>query len=298
VELRDLRSFVAVAEEGGLSAAARRLNVSQSALSQTVQSLERELGVILLVRSSTGTRLTDAGNVLLAEARALLRRHDDAVAAVTGSTSGRAGPLRIGVPLELPADLLPAALVRVRASLPQVRADLHHLSTAAQIAALRDDRLDVGLVRERPPGAEFDSILVLTERLGVLLQTELTEELADGDGLRLEALEGVSWIGFPRAGSPAWYDHVTAVLREHGVIVDEPAEGTQSLIAEVKLAAVETGRVFTLAPPNWTQPLPDGVSWCALAGAPLVRRTWAVWAAGSRRRDVGVFVAALESQEL
>jgi DNA-binding transcriptional LysR family regulator len=69
VELRELRSFVAVAEEGGLSAAARRLHVSQSALSQTIQSIERQLGVQLLIRTSTGTRLTEAGSVLLTEAR-------------------------------------------------------------------------------------------------------------------------------------------------------------------------------------------------------------------------------------
>jgi peroxiredoxin len=65
VELRELRSFIAVAEQGGLTAAARELHLSQSALSQTMQSLERHLGVQLLIRTSTGTRLTDAGQVLL-----------------------------------------------------------------------------------------------------------------------------------------------------------------------------------------------------------------------------------------
>jgi DNA-binding transcriptional LysR family regulator len=61
MELRELRVFVAVAEEGGMSAAARRLHVSQSALSQTVTALERQLGVKLLVRSSSGVRTTEAG---------------------------------------------------------------------------------------------------------------------------------------------------------------------------------------------------------------------------------------------
>lgn len=70
MELRELRVFVAVAEEGGMSAAARRLHVSQSALSQTVTALERQLGVKLLVRSSSGVRTTEAGAMLLNEARA------------------------------------------------------------------------------------------------------------------------------------------------------------------------------------------------------------------------------------
>jgi DNA-binding transcriptional LysR family regulator len=296
VELRELRSFVAVAEEGGLSAAARRVHVSQSALSQTIRSLERQLGVQLLVRSSTGTRLTEAGSVLLAEARELLARHDQAVAAVARAGTGSSGVLRLGVPLELPADLLPAALTRLRSTLPDVRVQARHLSTAAQIAELRAERLDVALVRERAAGPEFDAMLVVTEKLGVLLTTAIAEEIAEPDGVRLEALGGLTWIGFPRSGSPAWYDQIVAVLRSHGVAVEESPDD-QSLIPEVKFAAVQTGRAFTLAPPGWSQPLPDGVTWRPLIGAPLVRRTWAVWHAETRRRDVGAFIAALEPQE-
>jgi DNA-binding transcriptional LysR family regulator len=296
VELRELRSFVAVAEEGGLSAAARRVHVSQSALSQTIRSLEHQLGVPLLIRSSTGTRLTEAGSVLLAEARELLARHDQAVAAVAEAGTGTSGVLRLGVPLELPADLLPAALTRLRSTLPDVRVQARHLSTAAQIAELRAERLDVALVRERAAGPEFDAMLVVTEKLGVLLTTAIAEEIAEPDGVRLEALGGLTWIGFPRSGSPAWYDQIVAVLRSHGVAVEESPDD-QSLIPEVKFAAVQTGRAFTLAPPGWSQPLPDGVTWRPLIGAPLVRRTWAVWHAETRRRDVGAFIAALEPQE-
>ena len=76
MEIRELRAFTAVAEEGSLSAAARRLHLSQSALSQTIQALERQLGVQLLLRSSTGVTPTDAGTTLLREARALLAQHD------------------------------------------------------------------------------------------------------------------------------------------------------------------------------------------------------------------------------
>ncbi|SEP47447.1 regulatory helix-turn-helix protein, lysR family [Amycolatopsis saalfeldensis] len=69
-----MRAFVAVVEEGGLSAAARRLHVSQPAVSQTMQALERQLGVQLVVRSSAGVRPTEAGATLLTEARAVLAR--------------------------------------------------------------------------------------------------------------------------------------------------------------------------------------------------------------------------------
>jgi DNA-binding transcriptional LysR family regulator len=202
VEVRELRSFVAVAEEGGLSAAGRRLHVSQPAVSQTIRSLERELGVQLLVRGSTGTRLTDAGRVLLAEAREVLARHDQAVAAVAGAGAGTTGVLRLGVPLELPPDLLTTALTRLRSTLPNVRVQARHLSTSAQIAELHAERLDVALVRERVAGPEFDAMLIVTERLGVLLTTALADEIAEPGGVRLEALGGLTWVGFPRSGSP------------------------------------------------------------------------------------------------
>jgi molybdate transport repressor ModE-like protein len=99
VEIRELRAFIAVAEEGSVSAAGRRLHVSQSAVSQTIQSLERQLGVRLLVRGAGGVTLTEAGTTLLRSARALIAQHDRALTEVTGQSPAT---LRVGVPLEFP----------------------------------------------------------------------------------------------------------------------------------------------------------------------------------------------------
>jgi DNA-binding transcriptional LysR family regulator len=293
VELRELRAFVAVVEEGGLSPAARRLHLSQPALSQTVRALERELGVDLLIRSSTGVRATDAGLTLLGEARALLARHDQAVAAVTRHAGG-GGLIRLGVPLELPATLLPRVLTELADAHPDTRVQARHLSTTAQLTALQNGDIDIALTRERPAGPDFDAVLVVEERLGVLLSTSRAELIAEPGGVRLESLAGLEWVGFPRSGSPTWYDQITAVLHGHGLDLGRAAPDDQSLIAEVKLAAVQGGRSFTLAPPDWSQPIPGGVTWCPLIGSPLTRRTWAVWPANSRRRDLGFLVAALE----
>lgn len=290
MELRELRAFVAVAEEGGMSAAARRLHLSQPALSQTVTTLERRLGVKLLVRSSTGVRTTEAGVALLGEARAMLARHDQLVRTMAAYTGESGGVLRLGVPLELPADLLGPPLERLAVACPETRVQALHLSTAAQQAALQAGELDVGLLRERPPGPEFDAMLVVREPLGVLLAADHAADLSGPDGICLEALRGMRWVSFPRSGSPAWFDELTAILRSHGLDLGPPAPEGQTLIAEVKLAAVSAGQSFALAPPNWAPPLPPNVSWSPLVGHPLVRRTWAVWPAASRRRDVAVFV--------
>lgn len=277
-----------------MSAASRRLNISQPALSQTVSSLERQLGVKLLERSSTGVRTTEAGAALLVEARSILARHDQALRRMAEFTTEGGGLLRLGVPMELPPDLLQSALEQFAANCPDTRVMPRHLSTAAQISALRSREIDVGLLRERPSPEEFDAMLVVRENLGVLLASELAAALIGSHGIRLDALTGLQWLCFPRSNSPAWHDEITAILRSHGVDLGPPPPEDQQLIAEVKLAAVTAGGSFALAPVNWPHQIPESVTWSPLVGHPLVRRTWVAWPANSRRRDIGQLVTAFD----
>lgn len=274
-----------------MSAAARRLHVSQPALSQTVGALERQLGLKLLIRTSTGVRTTEAGLTLLGEARAVLARHGQALRTMAVRTTEAAGTLRLGVPGSLPFDLLGPVVEQIASLGPETRVQVRRLSSAAQLAALEAGELDVGLLRERPGGSGFDAMLVVRERLGVLLAVERAAELSGPGGIRLDALSGSRWLGFPRSDSPAWYDEVTAILRSHGLDPgpDDPEEG--QLLPEVRLAAVRTGKAFALAPPNWLQRIPDTVAWSPLVGHPLVRRTWVVWQADVRSRALAGFVA-------
>src|ERR1700757_4890154 len=297
MELRELSAYVAVVEEGGMSAASRRLHVSQSALSQTVSALERELGVTLLERTSTGVRPTEAGTALLVEARAVLARYHQAVRTMSTYTSGSSEVIRLGIPLELAPDVLPRALAKFAEVSPNTRVVPQHLSTAAQFKALRNDQLDVGLVRERPSGSEFDAMLVAQESPGVLIASKVAARLAGSDGVQLDQLAELQWVGFPRSSSPAWYDELTGVLRSHGVDIGSPVPDDQVLIAAVKFAAVGSGQAFALAPENGVQPLPDDVTGAPLVGQPVVRRTWVVWPAESRRRDVGRLIASLQPPE-
>ena len=295
MEIRELRAFIAVADEGSFSAAARKLHVSQSALSQTIRSLERQLGVRLLERHSAGVTVTDAGGLLVREARALLAQHDRVLAAVAGQAAAGPAILRVGVPLELPGSVLPQGLADMGAAFPQTRAEISHDSSAAQLAALEAGDLDLALARECPPGPGYDAVLVAEEPLGVLLSAGLAAERAGHGSVWLHQLADLEWAGFSRAESPAWHDQVTGTLRSHGIVVrDRPGQGGQGLIAEVKLAAVGTGQAFALAPPGWAATIPDAVTWCPLVGNPLIRRTWAVWPDDSRRRDLAAFVAALD----
>jgi DNA-binding transcriptional LysR family regulator len=294
MEIRELRAFVAVAEDGGMSAAARRLHVSQSALSQTIRSLERQVGVQLLVRDHAGARPTDAGKVLLREARDLIDHHDRTLAAISGAAAS-AGELRIAVPLEFPPDVLPAALAELATLHPGTRVEVRHLSSAAQLAALRSRELDLALVRDRPAEAAFDAVLAVTEAMGVIIADARSAEIAEPSGVQLHKLASLTWIGFPRSDAPAWHDQVTATLRGHGIDTSSRGDNDGPVTSEVKLAAVGTGRAFALASPTWAQPLPEGIRWHPLIGDPIIRRTWAVWPADSRQRDLATLVSALDA---
>jgi DNA-binding transcriptional LysR family regulator len=252
----------------------------------------------LLERSHAGASATEFGAVLLREARALIDAHDRAVAVLaraSGNDGASPGVLRIGVPLEFPVDLLPGALTRLSEVHPDTHADVRHSSSAVQIEALRAGELDVALVRDRPTDQRFDAVLAVREAMGVVLATRRAEGIAEPRGVPLHRLSGLGWIGFPRSDTPAWYDQVSATLRAHGIAVRDPREHEPPVTSEVKLASVGSGEWFGLASPGWSQPLPEGLEWHPLIGDPIVRRTWAVWAADSRRRDLATLVDALDA---
>src|SRR4051794_9605990 len=110
IELRLLRYFAVVAEELHVGNAAARLFISQPALSQQIRALEEQVGLPLFTRHPRGVELTEAGEVLLGEARTLLGGSERLEAAVEDLRRGRAASLRIGVPPGLPRALLPGLL--------------------------------------------------------------------------------------------------------------------------------------------------------------------------------------------
>lgn len=297
MEIREFSAVIAVAEQGSMSGAARRLHVSQSALSQTVAAIERELKVKLFDREHGGVRPTEAGLRLLSEAREVLARYHAAMRTMARYSTDSRDVIRLGIPLELGPNILPATLERFVATCPDVRVVPVHMSTAAQFAALRADELDVGLVREHPAGSEFDAMPVSREPLGVLLNSETAAQRVGPDGVPLNELGDLQWLGFPRSASPAWYDELTGILRSHGINPGLPVPDGQILLPSVKFTAVRAGRVFAFAPENHLEPLPDSVTWAPLVGNPAVRRTWVVWPAESRRREIGHLIAAFETME-
>ncbi|MFE2250716.1 LysR family transcriptional regulator [Streptomyces lavendulae] len=156
MELRQLRYFVAVAEEGGFARAAERLHIVQSAVSQQVRRLERELGLTLFERTTRRVSLTVAGERLLPEARVVLDAAERTRRVAADLASAGTGTLRLGT-VRGPGQRVYRLLARLAELAPEVRVRVRSLSVAERLAAVRTGALDAALVRALPtaPGLEL-----------------------------------------------------------------------------------------------------------------------------------------------
>lgn len=152
MELRHLRYFVMAAEEGNVSRAAARLNVSQPAVSRQIKDLEDELGAPLFDRNPHGLSLTAEGEVALAHAREVLRAAGALEEAVAARSRGRgAVNLKIGfLPTALPG-FLAAGMRRFHQRFPAACVQIFEMNPAEQEQALRNGEIDIGLIGEPRP---------------------------------------------------------------------------------------------------------------------------------------------------
>jgi DNA-binding transcriptional LysR family regulator len=156
MELRQLRSFVAVAEELHFRRAADRLHMAQPSVSQQVRTLEAELGVQLFDRNRRGATLTAAGAALLDEARDLLARADHAAGVARATGMGERGRLRLSLTRSLTGGIAGAIVDEFRARFPDVDLDLDVGNTMRHVEQLHAGDIDVGFVRPplEDPGLE------------------------------------------------------------------------------------------------------------------------------------------------
>ena len=149
VELRQLTSFVAVAEELHFRRAAERLHLAQPSVSQHIRGLEAELGVRLFERNRRGAALTAAGDALLPEARDLLVRAEGAAAIARSTGIGERGRLRLSLTRSLTGGIAGAIVAAYRQRYPEVELELSVGNTMLHVEQLLEGDIDVGFVR--PP---------------------------------------------------------------------------------------------------------------------------------------------------
>jgi DNA-binding transcriptional LysR family regulator len=263
MELRQLRYFVAIAEEGSFSRAAQRLHVSQPPLSTQIANLEVQIGTQLLTRSNRGVSLTAAGQVFYEEVRAILARLENARNRTLQASRGDVGMLSVGFVSIADYGVLPPALKSFRAQFPLVEVQLHELTTDAQIRELRAARLDLGfgLAPVEEPDLEFRSIL----REELVLAAPADHPQANGDDIDLRTLSKASFIVPPRDIAPGLYDLTISRCRAAGFAprIVQNARQMQTVIG-----LVSCGMGLALVPSSVRNLKRTGVRYLRLRGRP------------------------------
>ena len=165
MDIKQLRYFIAIAEEGSLSAAALRVAVAQPSLSQHVLSLERELGVKLLERSPRGVSLTASGEVLLSHARRIVVSLETAVEAVRQSGSVPMGEVTFGLPSSVSMVLSVPLAETVKLELPMVRLRAIEAMSGFIQTWLEDQTIDLGLLYDISSVRHLTHTKLMTEEL-------------------------------------------------------------------------------------------------------------------------------------
>ena len=243
MELRQIRYFVAVAEEQNFGAAARRLHISQPPISRQIQQLEHELKVTLFRRTRKGVELTAAGESFLEDARRILSDTKRASERTRAAHRGEIGQLDVAFFGSTVYRIVPELLRRFSAAVPEATISLQRMDKPHQADALREGRIHVGFGRFYAPEPEFTEIRVTNER--IYLATAEPALTKRRKPMALEALAKYPMLLFPQSGRPSFADEVMAAFKGAGV---EPRVAHVAEDVTSALALTAMGRGSCLVP--------------------------------------------------
>jgi DNA-binding transcriptional LysR family regulator len=268
VELRQLRAFLEVSSERHFGRAAARLNLTQPALTQRIQGLERELGVQLLVRNAREVKLTSAGELLLPYARSLVQIEESAARNLKDHAAGSAGRIRIAylasgdvaIPGRIVAEFRRRhAAVDVQTSSGPTYANLDRMARGEVDAAF------ITMAGPTPPGAE----VLWVSRLPLMLALPSRHRLARLNPVPVAALAGEPFVMYPRETNPSLVAAFEAWLSRHtggklNIVAHEPPDQAIQAVAtsDSMMTLINGGRAQRV-------PIP-GVTFRMLSPSPLL----------------------------
>lgn len=260
MELRHLRYFITVAEQGSFSAAARLLHVAQSAISEQLTDLEREIDVPLFVRSQKKTTLTPVGEIFLKEARRVLATAHHAVETAQRANRGEVGKLRIGFFAGSVGVNFPRLIREFRRLHPGVQLSMVEMISTQQWPALVEGRIDIGFTRRLEP--EFSTRL----KSQIVQQDPIVAILPKGHPaapgpIDLRALAREPFVLSSRETSPAVFDKVIELCSEAGF---SPRIASISTVWSSVVLMVQAGEGISLLPLNQQQFRTRDLAFCPL----------------------------------
>jgi LysR family hca operon transcriptional activator len=238
MELRHLRYFVAVAEEGSLTVAAeRRLHTAQPSLSRQIRDLEYEVGTPLLTRSARGIELTAAGRAFLDHARLALTQVEAAGEAARRAAQPAKPSFALGFLTGQEMDWLPEAMRILRDELPNIEVTVSSQYSPGLADALMRGKLDLAFLRREAQATDLAFELVTREPLVVVLPSD--HPLAARDAIKLQDIVGETFIGVSNT-APALRVVVDDYLRRSGIDI-KPDHEVDNLAMAMSLVASTRG---------------------------------------------------------
>jgi len=286
MELRHLRYFVAVAEEGHITRAAERLGIQQPPLSKQIKAIERELGAQLFRRKARGVDLTAAGRVFLDDARAILNDLSRAMETARMTARGEQGRICIGVTPTAPFHpFVPRVIRGFGEAFPQVVLTMEEFLTSELINRLRDERIDVAFIRNVVSNADGLTVIPLIEEpMSVALPS--THPLArcdNGAALSFKRLARERFILYGPPGE-ALHDRTIAACDAAGF---SPIVGQHVARITSGLSLVAAGLGISIIPSSMQRLTMEGVAFRRLKGSV---RPKAILNLASRRGDPSAVV--------
>ncbi len=288
LELRQLRYFVAVAEECHFGRAAARLHMTQPPLSQAIQSLEATLGTLLFARTRRSVALTAAGTALLPEARRILQQTAALPDLARRAASGATGSMALAFVSIADYSVLPPLLREFRERSPLVQIELREATTDVQEDELLQGHIDAGILI--PPlsdkaRGELDYLSVTREPL-VLAAPQ--GALGKRKSATLEDAADLPLIVFPRRIAPGFHDAILGCFRDAGLT---PRIGQEAIQMQTIVGLVSAGMGMALVPQSVSNLQRPGVEYKTLPETGVRVETGLAW---RRDNDSPVLASFLE----
>jgi DNA-binding transcriptional LysR family regulator len=244
MELRQIRSFLSIAETLHFGRTAELIHISQPALSLQIRALEEEVGVRLFERNRRKTTLTAAGSAFRDDAAAALSQLGQAIRRARLAASGKLGLLRIGFVSTAGSEIVPNIVRQFRKSNPEVDFSLRNILTAEQVQMLETGSLDVGFLR-MPVGEDSALDVVTVHREPFVLVVPSSHKLAKRKRVRLREVAGQDFVMYERTYAPGFHDLMFGILRDAGIVpnVTQTAVEIPTLIS-----LVASGMGITIMP--------------------------------------------------
>lgn len=284
MDLRQLRYFVAVAEECHFGRAAQRLHMAQPPLSQAIRRLEEDLGVELLERTTRRVALTPAGERFLDRSRQILHEVDQAAREAARIAAGEIGRVVIGVVGSATYALLPPVARRLREEYPDIDFEFtSEMLTADQVSRLGDGTIDIALMR--PPLATEGLLLRVLRSEPLVVALPESHPLASRDVLDLGELRDETFVTYPADRRSVLYDTFLAACEAHGF---HPTHTVQVAQTSTIVVFVAAGIGVAVLPASAAHLRLEGVRFLPLADTPSVELAvgWRPGASATTQRVV------------